>query len=82
MLEFDITTEDEILTILNSKLTTSSDLDPMPVSLLKKCFSELLPVMTKIVHESLQSGVVPVSLKQAAITPKLKKPGLSPEVLA
>ena len=82
MLEFDITTEDEILTILKSTSTSSCDLDPMPVPLLKKCLSELLPVMTKIVNESLQSGVVPVSLKQAVMIPKLKKPGLSPEELA
>ena len=44
MLEFDITTEDEILTILKSTSTSSCDLDPMPVPLLKKCLSELLPV--------------------------------------
>ena len=73
---------DEILAILKTTSTSSCDLDPMPIPVLKKCASEVLPVMTRIVNLSLQSGLIPHSLKQAVMIPKLKKPGLSPENLA
>ena len=41
----------------------------------------LIPIITCIINESLQSGVVPQPFKYAVVTPILKKPNLSPEDL-
>lgn len=40
---------------------------------MKECFNLLTPVLTNIVNTSLSSGVMPVVLKIAAVTPTLKK---------
>ena len=46
-----------------------------------KCHLELLlPSITDIINMSLSSGIVPSSMKQALVTPLLKKPSLDPEV--
>ena len=37
---------------------------------------ELVPYITKIINESLVTGVVPDIFKRAIVTPLLKKPGL------
>ena len=59
----------------------SSALDPVPVSLLTSCLPELLPIIVKIINGSLCSSSVSSSLKDALITPILKKPSLDPEDL-
>jgi hypothetical protein len=61
--------------------TSSSSLDPIPTWLLKKCLPELSPILTKIVNLSLMQGYFPTALKQAHITPLIKKPSLDPESL-
>ena len=58
--------------ILNSKSTTC-ELDPIPTTFLKACIDTLLPVITRIVNLSMQTGCVPLSLKQAVVHPLLKK---------
>ena len=60
--------------IQNSSLK-SCPLDPMPSTLVSKC-EDLLPVLTKIVNNSLQSGCFPEIWKEALVFPLLKKPGL------
>ena len=47
----------------------------MPSTLVSKC-EDLLPVLTKIVNNSLQSGCFPEIWKEALVFPLLKKPGL------
>ena len=61
--------------IMSSKST--SDLDPIPTSLLKENISILLPTITKMVNLSLQTGVFPNEWKLAFVTPLIKKPGLA-----
>ena len=39
-------------------------------------------MITKIINSSLQSGVMPVSLKQAVVTPLVKKTDISPEEMS
>ena len=56
-------------------LIKSCPLDPMPSTLVSKC-EDLLPVLTKIVNNSLQSGCFPEIWKEALVFPLLKKPGL------
>ncbi|XP_040912341.1 uncharacterized protein LOC121193970 isoform X1 [Toxotes jaculatrix] len=63
-----------------TKLTTCH-LDPIPSSLIKACLPSLIPLITSIINTSLTTGSVPPSLKCAAITPILKKPGLNPDNL-
>ena len=59
----------------NSK-STSCYLDPIPAPLLKSCIEPLIPVITKIINTSLDSGIFPVSWKEAVVIPLLKKSGL------
>src|ERR1043165_3048465 len=53
-----------------------SQLDPLPTWLLKKCVSVLAPFITALLNTSISSGVVPLSMKTAIVTPILKKPTL------
>ena len=64
--------------IQNSALKSCS-LDPMPSALVSKC-EDLLPVLTKIVNKSLQSGCFPEIWKEALVFPLLKKPGLQHDI--
>ena len=60
--------------IQNSALKTCT-LDPMPSTLVSKC-EDLLPVLIKIVNNSLQFRCFPEIWKEALVFPLLKKPGL------
>ena len=68
---------------LLSKMTIKScPLDPVPASVLKQCTSVLLPVMTRIVNQSLSLAAFPDCFKLALLNPLLKKPTLDVEVLS
>ena len=56
-------------------------LDTIPTALLKTCYEDLVPVITKIVNYSLLSGFVPQCFKQALVRPLLKKPSLDQNML-
>ena len=77
--EFREMSEDQVKKLLNTSGMKSCMLDPMPASMLKNCIDILLPVFTKIINLSLETGSVPKSLKQAIIKPKLKKESLNHE---
>jgi len=49
--------------------------------MVKKVINSLLPLMTKLINSSLESGTVPDSMKVARISPLLKKPSLNCEEL-
>ena len=51
----------------------------IPSNLFKLCFSDLVPIITKIVNSSLESGEVPLPMKRAILSPLLKKPSLDTE---
>ena len=51
-------------------------LDPIPTSITKLCLDDLVSLITFIVNASLSTGIVPPQIKQAIVTPLLKKPGL------
>ena len=61
--------------IVESK-TTSFELDPIPTDLLKSCIDIVLPVLTKMINISLQTGIFPEEWKMALVIPLLKKLGL------
>ena len=48
-------------------------LDPIPAKVLMDCYTDLLPVITKIVNDSVETATVPDILKCAALDPRLKK---------
>jgi hypothetical protein len=62
--------------IANSKST--SCLDPVPTPVLKSCIESLIPVITKIINTSLESGLFPEDWKVAMVKSLLKKLGLDP----
>ena len=55
---------------------TSEHIIPIPTPLLLECLDVLLPSITQIINDSLQSGVVPSLFKSAIVKPLLKKPTL------
>ena len=59
-----------------SSKSTTCELDPILTSLLKEHISILLPLITKMVNLSLQTGVLPNEWKYTLVTPLIKKHGL------
>ena len=82
--EFQPVTCEDIKMIINSSPCKTCDLDPTPTSLLKnpQMLDALLPTITKLVNQSLSSGIVPRDLKLAQVVPRLKKKNLDVEVMA
>jgi hypothetical protein len=74
-------TLEEITKIIMKSPTKSCSIDPWPTWLLKDFIDVLVSPITKIVNLSLTSGHVPEDMKQALVTPLLKKKSLDPEVM-
>ena len=81
LISFALTNEDEVKKLILDSPTKHCDLDPLPTNIFKQCISCLLPSIVTIINDSLQSGVVPSSYKNALVKPLLKKPGLDPNSL-
>ena len=64
------TTETELRGLILKSAKKSCCLDPIPASLLVQCFDDLLPIITRIIN----------LLKQAVLSPLLKKPLLDHEL--
>ena len=67
--------EEEIRKLVLANKKTCA-LDPIPWSILSLCLDELLPVLTKMVNLSLESGHFAKEWKSALVHPLLKKHGL------
>ena len=67
-------------TIVTTSAATS-ELDPIPTSLFCEHLDLLLPSITRLLNESLSSGIVPTDFKTALVKPLLKKSSLDPNVL-
>ena len=61
--------------------TKACALDPMPTWLLKELLPSIALLMTDFINSSLQSGVIPDSMKSAAVTPLFKKPSLNINII-
>ena len=81
MREFTPVSEDELRKIVSKLPNKTSPLDPIPTWLLKKCIDTLLPVISSIINNSLRVGSFPLVLREAVITPLIKKPNLNPDLL-
>jgi hypothetical protein len=68
--------EDFVKKIVLSTQPKSCELDPMPTRLMLDNLDLLLPILTKLINESLLSGSVPPVWKTAVVKPLLKKPSL------
>ena len=78
---FKAATNEEIESVLGALSSSTSELDPIPTELIKKCKTSFIGPLTQIVNVSLKSGTVPEQLKEAVIKPLLKKPSLDKNVL-
>ena len=79
--KLDPVSEDEVKRVVMRSSTKSCPLDPMPTWLLKDVLPNVVPRMIDFINASLLSGVVPRTMKCAAITPLLKRPSLDAELL-
>ncbi len=79
---FKLLSQAEVLELVKGSPIKACPLDPVPASLFKACLPALLPTLTSIVNLSLQSGVIPASLKAAQLSPIIKKANLDPESLS
>ncbi|KAK6192629.1 hypothetical protein SNE40_004070 [Patella caerulea] len=72
--------EAEMLILLKESKPTWCLLDPFPTKILLQCADTLVPVITKVINSSLQSGIVPHPFKVAVIKPLIKKPSLDKNI--
>ena len=72
--DFNVLTEQEVSALIMSSSRKTSPTDPMPSKLVSEC-SCLLPVITKMINTSHQSGHFPDDWKEALLSPLLKKVG-------
>ncbi len=68
--------QSEVRKLVMESKTTSCELDPIPTALLKDSIDIILPVLTRMINLSLQTGVFPDEWKLALIIPLIKKYGL------
>ena len=68
-------TPDDVRRVIMASPSQSSSLDPIPTFLLKEVLDTLPPFIIAMVNASLQQGRLPMTQKQATVTPQLKRPG-------
>ena len=78
--EFELVSEMEVRETILKCPSKSPEADPIPTSLLREMISEIVPLLAKLFHASLCSGLVPSAFKGAKVRPLLKKAGLDPNV--
>ena len=78
---FSRVTESNVSKRILSGNSKSCSLDPIPTKILKQVLPSILPIITSIVNKSLTQSQMPKSLKQAVVTPLLKKATLDKENL-
>ena len=76
LIKFTPLTEEKVRELINSSAKKTYNLDPMPTSLVIDCIDVLLPIITKMINLSLESGLFADDWKCALVLPLLKKPGL------
>lgn len=81
MTEFSPVTSSEVMSLIKRSAPKTCCLDPIPTPLLVNNVESVIDIITEIMNESLVSGVVPLSFRQAVITPILKKSSLSSDEL-
>ena len=80
--EFFSTSEDELSGLVKKIAAKSRSLGPVPASLLLYCIDDLLPIIKRVVNLSFNSASKPSSMKNAVLSPLLKKPSLDFEIFS
>ena len=75
------TTLSEVHELIFSCFNKQCALDSLPTFLLKQCFDELGPIITKLINLSLSEGIFPTSFKSALVRPLIKKSSLASDDL-
>jgi hypothetical protein len=70
---FEQLSEEDVKNWITKSNGKTSSLDPMPTSIVVQCQDVLLPVLTRMINMSLDSGVFPDKWKVADVRPLLKK---------
>jgi hypothetical protein len=78
---FSPVSETEMCKIISKVPNKTSSLDPMPTWLLKECSDIMTPIIVSLVNNSFMRGCFPAVLREAVVTPLIKKPNLNPDVL-
>ena len=68
--------EDDVKKLVLKSKSAYCDLDPIPTPLLKECIHVILPLLTRMINLSLQTGIFPMEWKLALVIPLIKKFGL------
>ena len=76
---FSPVSDEDLLKMIREMNRKHCQLDPMPTSLIMECLQELLPSISKIVNDSLLTGIFPQSFKEAIIRPSFKGKELDPD---
>ena len=71
----------DIIKIIGKSPNKTCGLDPVPTWIIKKLPGTMAPIIAVIINRSIALSAVPASLKEAWVTPILKKPSLDPENL-
>ena len=78
--EFEPATTDDIAALIRKSPNKQCQLDAIPTSILKACVDEVTPAITSIINRSIQYADFPSCMKEAIITPILKKKNLDKEL--
>jgi hypothetical protein len=73
--------EEEVLVLLKKLSNKCCSLDPVPTWLVKGNPSCFVPFMTNVINVSFKSGCFPDPLKEAIVSPVIKKQNLEPNIL-
>ena len=74
--EFNMLSDEDVEHLVKKSATKSYILDPRLTSLLKEDVENFVPTLTDIIYTSLNCGVFPEKLKNAAVRPLLEKANL------
>ena len=78
--DFEPTDIEEVRKLIVKSPSKSSSQDPIPTWIFKNCLDTLLPIITMLINLSLSSGEMPDNLKEAILTPLIKKICLDPDI--
>ena len=79
--EFNPVSEEDVGKLINGAATKSCVLDCLPTWLLKNNYPVFVPIISRIINNSLKTGIFPSTFKNAVLNPLIKKQSLNPEEL-
>ena len=81
MSSFQEISQEDLKKVIMKCPTKSCDLDPLPTWLMKDHLSTIMPIVCHIVNSSISTGDFPSTLRNAIVTPIIKKTSLDPQQL-